>query len=197
MSVKKYKIVLIEPSQMVAIGLKSMIETNPQFSVIASLTDIVKYNEFQHGTADIIILNPMVVKNTTSNLQSVVPARGNAVYIAITYGPYNESELHQYDGFIGIYNSAAQICKRLQAALDSVSEKPKQDNGNELSIREQEILTAVAKGKSNKEIADEFNLSIHTVITHRKNISHKLGINSISGLTIYAIINKLIDVTEF
>ena len=81
--------------------------------------------------------------------------------------------------------------------MDSVSDKPKQDNGNELSVREQEILTAVAKGKSNKEIADEFNLSIHTVITHRKNISHKLGINSISGLTIYAIINKLIDVTDF
>ena len=64
---------------------------------------------------------------------------------------------------------------------------------NELTLREMEILRQVAMGFSNKEIADNLFISIHTVITHRKNITGKLGIKSISGLTVYAIINRLID----
>lgn len=64
---------------------------------------------------------------------------------------------------------------------------------NELTLREKEILKQVALGFSNKEIADSLFISIHTVITHRKNITGKLGIKSISGLTVYAIINRLID----
>ena len=73
---------------------------------------------------------------------------------------------------------------------------PKSDI-NELSARERDILTAVAKGMTNKEIADEFNISIYTVISHRRNISQKLGINSIPGLTVYAIMNKLVDMSDF
>lgn len=64
---------------------------------------------------------------------------------------------------------------------------------NHLSSREQEILKLVAQGNINKLIADKLNISIHTVITHRKHITHKLGIKSISGLTLYAAINNMID----
>ena len=64
---------------------------------------------------------------------------------------------------------------------------------NELTLREKEVLREVAMGYSNKEIADSLFISIHTVITHRKNITGKLGIRSISGLTVYAILNHLID----
>lgn len=65
-----------------------------------------------------------------------------------------------------------------------------------LSDREKEIIAEVAKGLTNKEIADKLNISIHTVTTHRKNISRKTGINSISGITVYAIINKLVDLND-
>jgi len=51
----------------------------------------------------------------------------------------------------------------------------------------------VAQGMLNKEIADRFNLSIHTVISHRKNITRKTGIKSVAGLTVYALLNNLID----
>ena len=64
---------------------------------------------------------------------------------------------------------------------------------NELSAREKEILLAVAQGMLNKEIADRYNLSIHTVITHRKNITRKTGIKTVAGLTVYALLNGLID----
>lgn len=65
-----------------------------------------------------------------------------------------------------------------------------------LSDREKDIIKCVAKGMSNKEIADALFLSIHTVTTHRRNITAKLQIHSPAGLTIYAIINNLIDIAE-
>ena len=61
-----------------------------------------------------------------------------------------------------------------------------------LSPREKEIVTLVAEGYINKEIADKLGLSVFTVTTHRKNISQKLGIRSIAGLTVYAMMNGLV-----
>ena len=66
-------------------------------------------------------------------------------------------------------------------------------NAEELTAREKEILVCVAKGMLNKEIADQYNLSIYTVISHRKNITRKTGIKTVAGLTVYALLNNLID----
>ena len=74
------------------------------------------------------------------------------------------------------------------------AENPERGEREELSDREKEILVSVAKGMLNKEIADEYNLSIHTVISHRKNITRKTGIKSVAGLTVYALLNGLIDI---
>ena len=72
-------------------------------------------------------------------------------------------------------------------------EAASQDN---LSQREKEIIRCVVKGLSNKEIAEELFISIHTVITHRRNIARKLEIHSPTLLTVYAIVNKLVDISE-
>ena len=71
-----------------------------------------------------------------------------------------------------------------------------QQETEELSEREKDVLIQVVRGLSNKEIADVLCISTHTVITHRKNIAHKLNIHSTAGLTIYAIVNKLIDINS-
>ncbi len=65
-----------------------------------------------------------------------------------------------------------------------------------LSEREKSILRFVALGYTNKEIAEKLFISMHTVITHRKNITRKLGIKTVSGLTVYAILNQLIDMNN-
>ena len=65
-----------------------------------------------------------------------------------------------------------------------------------LTPREREIIICVVKGMTNKEIAAQLFLSTHTVITHRRNISKKLQIHSPSGLTIYAIMNKLVELED-
>lgn len=72
----------------------------------------------------------------------------------------------------------------------------KKDKWETLSDREKDIIACVTKGMSNKEIADTLYLSVHTVTTHRRNISNKLQIHTTAGLTIYAIANKLVNIEE-
>jgi DNA-binding CsgD family transcriptional regulator len=79
---------------------------------------------------------------------------------------------------------------------ETSSQKNISITSNELSDREKTILKHVAKGQTNKEIAENLYLSTHTVITHRKNITAKLGIKTISGLTVYAILNNLVTLEE-
>lgn len=73
---------------------------------------------------------------------------------------------------------------------------PKTIETEPLSDREKDVLVELAKGLSNKEVADVLNISTNTVITHRKNISRKLNIHSVAGLTIYAIVNNLVDISK-
>ena len=86
----------------------------------------------------------------------------------------------------------------LASGADSEREgaQPEPANSETLSEREREIVACVVKGLTNKEVADRLFISVNTVQTHRKNIARKLGVHSVSGLTIYAIVNKIVDVTE-
>jgi len=84
-----------------------------------------------------------------------------------------------------------------QAKKDLPKEKEEKKTSEDgLSQREKEIITCVVKGMSNKEIANHLFISIHTVITHRRNIARKLEIHSPTLLTVYAIVNKLVDISE-
>ena len=87
--------------------------------------------------------------------------------------------------------------KMIQETEERESTNPeKKETQDGLSQREKEIITCVVKGLSNKEIADQLFISIHTVITHRRNIARKLQIHSPTLLTVYAIVNKLVDISE-
>ena len=67
---------------------------------------------------------------------------------------------------------------------------------SQLSPREIEVLSLVVKGYINKEIADRLNLSLPTIVSHRKNLMSKLGVHSVSALTIYAVMHGYVDVSE-
>lgn len=85
-----------------------------------------------------------------------------------------------------IHRSERTIAPKEEPALDA----------EKLSEREKDIVICVAKGMANKEIADTLCLSVNTVTTHRRNIAKKLSIHSSAGLTIYAIVNKLVTLNE-
>jgi regulator of cell morphogenesis and NO signaling len=69
-------------------------------------------------------------------------------------------------------------------------------NPDALSDREKDVIISLVQGMSNKEIADHLCISVNTVITHRRNIARKLQIHSPAGLTIYAIVNNLVDISS-
>lgn len=79
---------------------------------------------------------------------------------------------------------------------DKLTKKPSTSSDSILSEREKTIVKQVVNGHTNQEVADKLFLSIHTVTTHRKNISNKLGIKTVSGLTVYALMNKIVDLHE-
>ena len=70
------------------------------------------------------------------------------------------------------------------------------DGTEALGEREKDVIVALVQGMTNKEIADHLCISVNTVITHRRNIARKLQIHSPAGLTIYAIVNNLVDISS-
>ncbi len=110
----------------------------------------------------------------------------------IVLGDVFVTEFIRIKYFLNKKISKDEIYEKLKFYLKEYEETEQIENT--LSDREKDILKLVAQGFTNKEIAEKLFLSIHTVTTHRKNISNKLGIKSISGLTIYAVLNGIISI---
>lgn len=89
-----------------------------------------------------------------------------------------------------------EITTKIVALINMQGIDGKGDPSGMLTQREITIVKLVSLGMTNRQIADKLFLSTHTVITHRKNISSKLGIKSVSGLTVYAIVNNIITIEE-
>ncbi|WP_293739256.1 response regulator transcription factor [uncultured Parabacteroides sp.] len=112
-----------------------------------------------------------------------------------------ETLLRRLPGFriqISVYDSADELKHKLERlnTEEVPPEEGESDDQQTLSSREKEIVVCVVKGMTNREIADRLYLSTHTVITHRRNIARKLQVHSASGLTVYAIVNKLIELKD-
>lgn len=119
------------------------------------------------------------------NLDFYMPRRNN-VLVVDREGRYNSrgNELFIYPD-----SDETEIDGRINALIGRLTDAD--ESQGELSAREKEVLRLLVAGKINKEIADELCISINTVITHRKNITAKTGIKSVSGLSIYALMNGL------
>ena len=115
--------------------------------------------------------------------------------LVMNHLPAEADQREAYKVLSGISSLQDDIRKHIlleECALEGNVRESVEDNS--LSAREKEVLVCVAKGLINKEIADQLNISIHTVITHRKNISRKTGIKTVAGLTVYALLNNLLDI---
>lgn len=139
---------------------------------------------------DIIIVNPANLG--MKHPKDLVCQCGNIKFIALQNYILSTEQTSMYDAVISVTDTLLQIESTLEKLVNTEETSTKA----ELSIREKEIVAAIALGKSNKEIAEQLFISTHTVMTHRKNIASKLEIHNPAGLTIYAIVNKLIDIDQ-
>ena len=94
--------------------------------------------------------------------------------------------------WVCIYESEEAIIEKMELFIEQL-DKQAETLPHELSPRETEVLKLVARGLMNKEIADRLNISINTVLSHRKNLTAKLGIKTVSGLSFYAMMNGYIS----
>ena len=141
-------------------------------------------------------LKLMIIKYLPAN------AHLNNQLTATLYDIYNNEEWLQLHAQVedNIFVPAIRRLEQLAKQNDvtkSISEMVMKgvDNSDSLSEREKEVIIGVVQGMQNKEIADRLYISVNTVITHRRNIARKLQIHSPAGLTIYAIVNGLVDIS--
>ncbi len=143
-------------------------------------------------------LKLMIIKYLPSDVHH------NNKLTATLYDIYNNEEwLRQHANvedsiFTPAIRRMEQMTKKndVQKNISSMVFKGGQDNSEVLSDRERDVIVGVVQGMQNKEIADHLCISVNTVITHRRNIAKKLQIHSPAGLTIYAIVNGLVDISS-
>ena len=188
-------IAIAEESVIVRSGLSTALRRIPKLTIqsveirsITALEDCLRTQPI-----DLLIINPYFNNYfDIDDFREQIGERDIQV-VALTTTYVAPHLLNKYDATIELYDSLTKV----NDTIVKLIQKDTDDNDQEsLTDREKEVVVCVAKGKTNKEIAEELFLSVHTVNTHRKNISKKLQINSPSGLTIYAIVNKLVDIDE-
>lgn len=188
------RIVIIEPYAIIAQGLRLMIEEIKGYEVSAIIADGHYIDRVVPLRPDIVIINPSLLdlkrRNDYDEMTQRLPG---ASFAALVYQYVEPDTLRYFNVTIEISDSREKIAVKLRQLMEA---EERVVESTELSEREKEILVAVAKGLTNKSIAEQYHLSIHTVITHRKNLTRKTGIKSVSGLTVYAILNNLIDIKE-
>ncbi|MBR4135563.1 MAG: response regulator transcription factor [Bacteroidales bacterium] len=190
-----YKIVLADPSPITLIGLAYMIKELPEFEVVLKSTDMHTVMTRIHLTnPDMLIINPVMLDySKRMMLRDVFRDLPKMKVVALTSLYFESQLLKQYDGVIEINDNLQRIKSTLHQVIRTTQKDQEESESPMLSDREKEVLICLSKGKKNSEIADALNISVHTVITHRKNIIKKTGIKSVAALTVYAILHNLIE----
>jgi DNA-binding CsgD family transcriptional regulator len=119
----------------------------------------------------------------------------NVKMVVVFNNHMQQAECVTFEQSISLDSGLNDISK-IFTVTDEINQIPDGKEGEELTSREREVLKLVAMGYANKAIAEKLFISTHTVISHRKNLIEKLGIKSISGLTVYAILNNITDSSE-
>jgi two-component system response regulator NreC len=191
-------VIIADRSQLVRSGITGILY---QSGFPLNLHEISTFEKLkttlQKEYAQLIIISKSLLKDYQNQPERPkLLKRKNCCVILINDLPGEKSIFVDYDAVIEYSDAERIIHRKIDQYLQLLARPGKLLESNELSIREKEVLKCVALGMTNKEIAEKLFISAHTVITHRKNITAKLGIKTIAGLTVYAVINRLITADE-
>ena len=144
---------------------------------------------------DCIILNPEMI---TDSLNSFVLSMNNrATLIGLISNNTPPQIMSRFKYHLNINDDKHELINTLKNIIGlGKSNKKKASENQSLSKREIIILKHITLGFTNQEVAEKLFISVHTVMTHRKNITKKLGIKTVSGLTVYALLNKVIEIQD-
>ena len=183
---------IVEPSEIVRTGLQRILTDDGSFSFLAPLSDAVNLEERVKALCpDLLIVNPtLLVPPVRAQLAAIQQLQPNMAIAALIYQYLDQDVLQLFRVSIDICEKRNRIAQLLKTEVDRVSSLDDDEN-YELSIREREVLVLVAQGLSSKQIADKLNISIHTVNSHRKNVTRKTGIRSVAGLAVYATLHNM------
>ncbi|MBO4751223.1 MAG: response regulator transcription factor [Bacteroidales bacterium] len=183
---------LVEPSDIVRTGLQSILDDDGCFRFLSPLLDATILEErVKTLQPDLLIVNPTVLVPPVSlQMAAIMQAKPNIAVAALVYQYVEPEVLHHFHSVIDIREKRSQIATILKDEVHRV--KDIEEESYELSDREREVLVLVAQGLSSKEIADKLSISIHTVNSHRKNITRKTDIKSVAGLAVYATLHNMI-----
>ena len=189
------EIAIVEANTLTSLGLKTILERMIPMAVIRTFHS---FGELTDDTPDMYAHYFISAQIYVEHNAFFLPRKRKTIVLA------GDSHQFQLSGvpILNIYQAEEQLVKDIlklhqHAHHDGypVKDMPPTPptTGHELSAREIVVLVLITKGLLNKEIADKLNLGLTTVITHRKNITEKLGIKSVSGLTIYAVMNGYVE----
>ena len=192
------KIAIAETSVIVRTGLALVLKRMQGMKILPievvspeSLADCMRLHK-----PDVLIINPAFPGYFDIRKFREDPQHAGVKCIALLCSMGDNSILKYYDDTFSLYDDPEDMKEKLNRMLNLSGQEDGRGGQEVLSSREKEIVTCVVKGMTNKEIADALFLSTHTVITHRRNIARKLQIHSPAGLTIYAIVNKLVEIQD-
>ena len=191
----KILIAVAESSVIVRSGLVSVLKRLPDMEV--EVVEVTSKDGIRHcmemHTPQILIVNPQLEGwfDVDAFRQCY---KQDVKLVSLLCSMVDSSQLKGYDERVTLFDDMASLEKKITELLNIADEEePDQDA---LSQREKEIVGCIVRGMTNKEIAEKLFIAVHTVMTHRKNITRKLQIHSAAGLTIYAIVNKLVELSE-
>lgn len=192
----RHSVIIVEPSEIISKGLhKILTDASTSINLIKTNSIDGLKNIIQNKDDGIVILNTSTCNLSIHTLKSLKNQFNKISWIGLQTAYLDNSLAIEFDAIIQINDNAETILSilnkiRSEFDVNSIQSIP-------LSDRENDVIKLLVKGSSNKEIADLLNISIHTVNTHRKNITQKTGIKSLAGLTIYAVSKKIISIEEY
>ena len=194
--IKTYKVVIAETAPIISLGLSNCLRNLKEIrlGVIEVSSKDSLFDTLKSEDIDLLIVNPTFGGLLHPDEIRKCSFNPEIKIFAIEIGKLNRATIALYDDHFHITDDITEIRNKVMKSISVVSEENEEKEN--LSVREKEIISHIVKGFTNQEIADKLFLSVHTVMTHRRNIARKLQIHSATGLTIYAIVNKIVDLSE-
>ena len=189
------KIAIADPSVIVLSGLSALLRDLPEYEVVLQSDDMhTVMTRLRILRPDVLIINPsMIAYSKRRMVRSLFEDLPDLRVVALVSSFFDNQMLRQFQGVVEITDDLQRIKSTLNQVVAQLNAEDSDMDSSVLSDREKDVLICLAKGMKNNEIADSLNISTYTVITHRKNIVRKTGIKSVSALTVYAILNNLLE----